>query len=565
MAGSAAAEASARASAAVRAFLAWRGAPAGDGTEAHSDGFVHSFHNELGISLSTYALVLGLCSGLSLPLGAALGIRLSPVDDRICAAMMAFGAGALLFAVTVELYGHALRELEMGAMGMVQLITTISFALLGALFYLDMNRKLEKMFDQEPAEDEEEDDEEELVVEEQQQNEEGLARNHSTLTSGTSSSSPGSPTLVPQRQSSLPLDYGEVRSLTGSPRPSDDQPLCAPRRQSSLPPDYGSVPFASVLPPEAREPSPRRNSWKKNQSTSQGALLSFRSLDRLKAALLQGPPRSGRAKSLLKLLPSETQKQAVAKPWPDRQTSPRLDRQLSPRLPDVAEAAHEEASAPATPPRCSSPDSGDESGEDTRKRTCCGARTGAGEQALDEAMQKEEEKRVEDQLIQKARATASALFLGLLIDGIPEGILMGFLAAEGHLTPVLVISLFVANFPEAFSSASLLVLGKMPVYIIVGMWTLLCILVGVLTGLSCKLLLAGYPDYATNPELPLSVLLFVAMIEGLTGGAMMACISSVMLPEAFERAGEDGNLLMSSGFLCTCGFLLAVYLKASLG
>lgn len=171
----------------------------------------------------------------------------------------------------------------------------------------------------------------------------------------------------------------------------------------------------------------------------------------------------------------------------------------------------------------------------------------------------------ERQAIQKARSTASALFLGLLIDGIPEGILMGFLAAEGHLTPALVVSLFIANFPEAFSSASLLVVGKMPVGAIIGMWTLLCIVVGCLTGLSCKLLLAAYPTYADGAELPLNMMLLIAMVEGITGGAMMACISSVMLPEAFERSDNHGSLLMSSGFLCTCGFLMAVFLKASFG
>merc|ERR1719331_2013325 len=91
--------------------------------------------------------------------------------------------------------------------------------------------------------------------------------------------------------------------------------------------------------------------------------------------------------------------------------------------------------------------------------------------------------------IQHAKSVALALFLGLLVDGVPEGILMGFLAAEGHLTPVLIISLFVANFPEAFSSASLLISARMPVYKIIGMWTSLCILVGCLSGLACYLLL----------------------------------------------------------------------------
>merc|ERR1719161_886341 len=168
--------------------------------------------------------------------------------------------------------------------------------------------------------------------------------------------------------------------------------------------------------------------------------------------------------------------------------------------------------------------------------------------------------------VKRAKSVAFALFLGLLVDGVPEGILMGFLSAEGHLTPVLIISLFIANFPEAFSSASLLMEAQMGYGTIIGMWTGLCILVGCLCGISCWLLLWSFPGYgAHNAELPLSVLLGIALVEGVTGGAMIACISSVMLPEAFERAGKTGPFYSQSGFLCTAGFLLSVALKAVFG
>jgi len=43
---------------------------------------------------------------------------------------------------------------------------------------------------------------------------------------------------------------------------------------------------------------------------------------------------------------------------------------------------------------------------------------------------------------------------------------------------------------------------------------------------------------------------------------MIACIATVMLPEAFHRAGKEGLLVFSSGFLCTAGFLVAVTMKA---
>lgn len=170
---------------------------------------------------------------------------------------------------------------------------------------------------------------------------------------------------------------------------------------------------------------------------------------------------------------------------------------------------------------------------------------------------------------QHAKSVAFALFLGLLVDGVPEGVLMGFLAAEGHLTPVLIISLFIANFPEAFSSSSLLIQAQMSVPKIIGMWTGLCTLVGCLAGFSCWALLKTYPDFAKagleQQSLPVPVLLGIALVEGLTGGAMIACIAAVMLPEAFERGGKGGHFYTSSGFMCTSGFLLSATLKATVG
>merc|ERR1719502_2423663 len=100
-----------------------------------------------------YALVFGILSGSSLPLAACLGIAFSPVRDKVCALMMAFGAGALLFAVTVELYGHALHEVSAGNLGLLEMFTTIFGALGGAAFYLTINQWLEEWLEQDEKPD----------------------------------------------------------------------------------------------------------------------------------------------------------------------------------------------------------------------------------------------------------------------------------------------------------------------------------------------------------------------------------------------------------------------------
>ncbi len=50
----------------------------------------------------------GALSAVSLPLGALIGLWARP-GDKVTSALMAFGAGALLFALTTELFGHALH------------------------------------------------------------------------------------------------------------------------------------------------------------------------------------------------------------------------------------------------------------------------------------------------------------------------------------------------------------------------------------------------------------------------------------------------------------------------
>lgn len=383
----------------------------------HTGAVVKAPDPHWGMHPALYALVFGVISGTSLPIGSWLGVFFSPVKDKTCALMMAFGAGALLFAVTVELYGHALHEVAAGRTGLGEMFTTICGALMGAAFYLTINQWLE-----------------DYLMNDHTHDVEGDAEEAQEKTPGGRRSSSGG------LREALRAEEEEARKKEA----------------------------------EADEALKKRGKelWSKVRMVKNANIL--------------------RSVSLM--------------------TKDDL----------------------------------------TRVR---------GREKAIRALQAPEE-------IQHAKSVAFALFLGLLVDGVPEGILMGFLAAEGHLTPVLIISLFVANFPEAFSSASLLIQAKMSIAKIIGMWSGLCLLVGSLSGMSCYLLLLWFPHFGEGGHgghLPLSVLLGIALVEGITGGAMIACISSVMLPEAFERAGKEGPFYSQSGFLCVCGFLLSVALKATFG
>lgn len=365
-----------------------------------------------------------------MPLGAWLGVVLAPVRAETCALMMAFGAGALLFAVTVELYGHALAQVAEGDLGLMEIFTTIFGAFVGCAFYLTINQWLDDYMMHQ--------------VDHDMESGEEIA------------------------------DEKETAAVKGFAHESDSLMKELKKQRDTAEAEKAAV--------EAPASSRGKDLWKK--ATPQN--LGNKSSATKAARMIHGI-------SLMK--------------------------------------------------------------KDDLSRV-------RGREKAMRALHDPKD-------IQHAKSVAFALFLGLLVDGVPEGILMGFLAAEGHLTPVLIISLFVANFPEAFSSASLLVQAKMSVVNIVGMWTGLCLLVGSLGGLSCYLLLLAYPAFGQgglhSTKLPMPVLLGISLVEGITGGAMIACISAVMLPEAFERAGKNGPFYTQSGFWCTSGFLLSVALKALFG
>jgi hypothetical protein len=432
-----------------------------------------------GLSPSVFALVFGIVSGLSLPLGAAAGIYLSPVRPHTCAMMMAFGAGALLFAVTVELYGHALNEVKEGHLGVLEMFVIIFGALAGAAFYLTSNQWLKEHFEAEEVEEDAEAPVEHAV---------------SSAMIATKSMEEKDPLLKAAQDARREAERQRARAVSEIKEHEREESLRAPM-------------LAALKHSEEEEKSPRTPRMAKTETGTP---------EKAKSAKDMWAKLRGEKRTVLKLI---TPKKVVSNKAYER-----------PR--EQAIKALAEAAPPAE---------------------------GADGEV--------------DIANNKGLAAAAGIFLGLLVDGLPEGILMGFLSAEGHLTPVLIASLFVANLPESFASGSLMVQSQaLSTATIMALWTGLCLLVGSLCGLSCYLLLYFFPNYGVysshgghGGQLPMSVLIGIALVEGITGGAMIACISSVMLPEAFAQGDKNRPFLHQTGFMCTAGFLVSVALKTLFG
>ncbi|CAN5353875.1 hypothetical protein BH24PSE2_BH24PSE2_20030 [soil metagenome] len=85
------------------------------------------------------ALIWGAVSAISLPLGAWAGIRWRP-HAKVVSTLMAFGAGALLFALSVELLGHVPELVD--DIGVSALVAGVGGALCGGVIFDFLNQML---------------------------------------------------------------------------------------------------------------------------------------------------------------------------------------------------------------------------------------------------------------------------------------------------------------------------------------------------------------------------------------------------------------------------------------
>ena len=152
------------------------------------------------------------------------------------------------------------------------------------------------------------------------------------------------------------------------------------------------------------------------------------------------------------------------------------------------------------------------------------------------------------------RQAAFMIWLGILIDAVPESFCLGILANGGDTASLVTFTcgVFLANFPEALSSAAIMHACGLKRRTILLMW---CV-IWLGTGLGAALGAVAFPPLSADEEAGDSRVLIVAAIEGMCGGAMLTMIASSVLPEAFEQSHD------ASGLSCTLGFLCALVIKA---
>jgi CRP-like cAMP-binding protein len=147
---------------------------------------------------------------------------------------------------------------------------------------------------------------------------------------------------------------------------------------------------------------------------------------------------------------------------------------------------------------------------------------------------------VEDAAAKRGGAAARGIWLGNLLDAVPEAIVLGTTAATASLSWPLMVGIILANAPEALSSSHLMRAAGMSRRRILTMWASI-------VPVSAVCAAAGAVFFAgLSPQT-------YGLMEGVAAGAMLIMIAETMLPEAFERGGAIVGVSTLLGFLTALG------------
>nr|MBS0021076.1 cyclic nucleotide-binding domain-containing protein [Gammaproteobacteria bacterium] len=144
--------------------------------------------------------------------------------------------------------------------------------------------------------------------------------------------------------------------------------------------------------------------------------------------------------------------------------------------------------------------------------------------------------------IEQHGGAALAIWLGIMLDGVPESLVIGASLIHSQVSLSLLAGLFLSNYPEALSSSIGMRQQGFSINRIVLMWTSLMLL----TGIGAALGNLFFRETGAHT---------FAVVEGIAAGAMLTMIAQTMLPEAYFKGGSI------IGFSTLLGFLAAIFFK----
>lgn len=128
------------------------------------------------------------------------------------------------------------------------------------------------------------------------------------------------------------------------------------------------------------------------------------------------------------------------------------------------------------------------------------------------------------------------LVLGIILDGIPESVVIGLGILEGGAVSVgMLVAVFISNIPEAVAGTAGMRAGGWPRSKVLALWVLIAVVCAAASA-------AGYALMGNvSPE-------WLALVNAFAAGAILMMLANTMMPEAFEHGGKLAGVFTVLGF-----------------
>ncbi len=145
---------------------------------------------------------------------------------------------------------------------------------------------------------------------------------------------------------------------------------------------------------------------------------------------------------------------------------------------------------------------------------------------------------------QEQSALLVPMVLAIILDGIPESVVIGLgLFEGGKVSIAMLAAVFISNLPEAIAGTTGMIASGWSKKKITALWLIIAVVCAAST-------VAGYSVFSAASNNWLS------FIQAFAGGAILVMLANSMMPESFEYGGKKAGIFTVLGFYISVVMLM---------
>ena len=143
-----------------------------------------------------------------------------------------------------------------------------------------------------------------------------------------------------------------------------------------------------------------------------------------------------------------------------------------------------------------------------------------------------------------ASAMVVPLVLGIVLDGVPESLVIGLGILEGGAVSLgMLVAVFISNVPEAIAGTSGMLAGGWSRLKVLTLWLVIAVACALAT-------VVGFAAFEGLPPF------WLAFVNTFSAGAILCMLANTMMPEAYEHGGPQAGLATVLGFAVAVGVVI---------